>query len=143
MSRLRTLLREAFELPNNVLSIEDGCNQSYYEYINQFLSFAKQHLQLDEFPSQIIIVAQRYHGLTTGAFFPSEKKIFIYGKNRALVDIIRTLAHELTHFRQLLQNKIKSAERDWNLEAEADIEAGKMVYTFARVNDQNMIIYDL
>jgi hypothetical protein len=64
------------------------------------------------------------------------------GGGRALVDMMRTLAHELTHYRQRLQNKIKSTKRDWDLEGEADTEAGKLVFTYAHAVEENMAVYD-
>jgi Zn-dependent peptidase ImmA (M78 family) len=92
---------------------------------------------------QIEIVAQRIGGMTTGAYDPATHKILVLGGSRALADVLRTLAHELTHYRQRLQNKIKSTKRDWEIEGEADAEAGKMVYTYAHTVPENMAIYDL
>lgn len=159
MHRIRYLLRETFELQNDVaeqppveqisdpetsLSIDEGCglSEEAWQHLNAFAQFCQENLGLPNLPN-VHIVATREGGMTTGAYDPQSHEILVYGKNRALVDIMRTLAHELTHYRQRLQDKIKSAKRDWNLEGEADAEAGKMVYTYTHSAPENMGVYEL
>jgi hypothetical protein len=110
--------------------------------VKEFLEFCKTNLGLPNIPN-INIADNRNNGMTTGAYEPSTDRISVYGKGRALVDVLRTLAHELTHYRQRLNDQIKSNDRDWNLEGEADAEAGKMVYTFAHQDPNYMQIYEL
>lgn len=143
MHKLRFLLKESFELPQP-LQIDAGCGygDEARMHANDFAIFCMQQLGLEQLPS-ILIVATREGGMTTGAFNPANDQIMVLGGGRALVDMLRTLAHELTHYRQRLQNKIKSTERDWDLEGEADAEAGKMVYTYAHAVPENMAIYEL
>jgi hypothetical protein len=142
MHRVRYLLKESFELPSQ-LSIDEGCGfgEEAWKHVNDFAEFCKENLGLPNLP-KIRIVATREGGMTTGAYDPKTHMILVYGKGRALVDVLRTLAHELTHYRQRLQDKIKSFKRDWDLEGEADAEAGKMVYTYAHASEENMGIYE-
>jgi hypothetical protein len=143
MHRVRYLLRESFELPSNITVDQDcGWGDQAWSHLHEFCSWCQQNLQLPSIP-RIRIVATREGGMTTGAYDPQSDVILVYGRERALVDVLRTLAHELTHFRQRLQDRIKSTQRDWDLEGEADAEAGKMVYTYAHADPKNMMVYEL
>jgi hypothetical protein len=143
MDKLRFLLRESFELARTI-QIDDNCGYSddARMHSNNFADYCKQNLGLPNLPD-IQFVAERVGQMTTGAFDPSNNKIMVLAGGRALSDVLRTLAHELTHYRQMLQKKIKTTQRDWNLEGEADAEAGKMVFTYAHATPDNMAIYEL
>jgi hypothetical protein len=143
MHRIRYLLRESFDLPSQI-TIDEACGwgEQSWHHVNEFAKWCQENLGLPNIP-RIKIVGEREGGMTTGAYDPQTDTISAYGSQRALVDVLRTLAHELTHYRQRLQNRIKSTQRDWDLEGEADAEAGKMVYTYAHANPQNMSIYEL
>ena len=143
MHKLRFLLKESFQLESNI-SIDEGCGfgESHWKFVNEFANYCKQNLGLPDVPS-IKIVDNRQGGMTTGAYDPQTHGILILGKGRALVDVLRTLAHELTHYRQRLKNQIKSDKRDWNIEGEADAEAGKMVFTFAHSDPSRLGIYEI
>ena len=143
MHKLRFLLKESFELPQALeINPECGYSDDARMHANGFATYCKQNLGLPNLP-KIIVLAVRLPGMTTGAFDPKDDIIYVLGGGRALVDMLRTLAHELTHYRQRLQDKIKSTKRDWNLEGEADAEAGKMVFTYAHATPDNNIIYEL
>jgi hypothetical protein len=143
MNKLRFILKESFELPQALeIDVECGYSDDARMHANNFATYCQQNLQLPNLP-RIKIVATRVGGMTTGAFDPSNNEILVLGGGRALIDVLRTLAHELTHYRQRLQDKIKSTQRDWNLEGEADAEAGKMVYTYAHASPENAIVYEL
>lgn len=143
MHKLRSILKESFQLPSNI-SVDENCGwgEEAWFHLSEFCDFCKQNLGLPKIPN-IRIVSVREGGMTTGAFDPATDMILVYGLDRAVVDVFRTLAHELTHYRQRLQNKIQSTKRDWELEGEADAEAGKMVYTYAHATPENMGIYEL
>lgn len=143
MHKLRFVLKESFQLPQS-LEIDAECQYSDEArmHANDFAEFCKEQLAIPNLP-KISIVANRVGQMTTGAFDPSNDMIIVLGGGRALVDVLRTLAHELTHYRQRIQNKIKSTKRDWNLEGEADAEAGKAVYMYAHAVPENMAIYEL
>lgn len=75
--------------------------------------------------------------VTTGGFMPQSDTIHVRCKTRLLVDILRTLAHELTHHKQYErgdQDRIESEPTDifaW-YENEAYINAGNFVKDFCR-----------
>lgn len=143
MYHITRLLKEAFNLPSNI-NVDAECQwgDEKWHHLIEFSNWCRRNLELPDLPS-IRIVASRENGMTTGAFNPATNEISVYGTNRALVDILRTLAHELTHYQQRLNDKIKTMERDWTIEGEADAAAGKMVYTYAHASPQNMGIYEL
>jgi len=114
MNRLRCILKESFNLPQP-LKIDENCgwsNEGYF-HANNFALWCQKNLGLQKLP-HIKIVSHREGGMTTGAFDPSNDTIIVLGGGRALVDVMRTLAHELTHYRQRLQNRIKSTKEIGN-----------------------------
>jgi len=97
----------------------------------EFLDYVSNHFKLDDYPT-IKILAERHHGMTYGAFDPNTNEIMVYGKGRGFADILRTAAHELTHYWQKVENRIPKdlKGRDHQLEAEANIQAGDLIYMF-------------
>ena len=84
--------------------------------------------------------------MTTASYVPSENSNHIRCTGRALVDILRSIGHELTHNRQ---REVKSFDMGdtvqtiggW-IEDEANAKAGIMIKDFA-MNYGFEIIYDL
>ena len=64
----------------------------------------------------------------TGWYRNSENLMWVYTGNRNLIDILRTVAHELTHRKQGIQGRIKGHSPPGSkLEREADAEAGYLM----------------
>lgn len=72
----------------------------------------------------------------TGGHVPGSGKIWVYAKNRNLVDLLRTVFHELVHVRQHELDMIKpnSSYPGSPIEAMADIMAGKMIKVYGAAN---------
>jgi hypothetical protein len=72
----------------------------------------------------------------TGGHVPGSGKIWIYAKNRNLVDILRTTFHELVHVRQHDLDMIKpdSSYPGSPIEAMADMMAGKLIKIYGAAN---------
>ena len=72
----------------------------------------------------------------TGGHVPGSGKIWIYAKNRNLVDILRTTFHELVHVKQHDLDMIKpnSSYPGSPIEAMADMMAGKMIKIYGAAN---------
>ncbi|MFY8211602.1 MAG: hypothetical protein ACOVLB_02875 [Candidatus Nanopelagicus sp.] len=77
-------------------------------------------------------------GHHTGRHVNGEDKVWIYVKNRNLVDIFRTVFHELVHLRQDELNMIKpgSSYPGSPIEAEADMMAGKYIKIFGKAHPE-------
>ena len=72
----------------------------------------------------------------TGGHVPGSGKIWVYVKNRNLVDILRTIFHETVHVRQHQDNKIEpnSSYPGSPIEAQADMIAGKYIKIYSAAN---------
>ena len=138
-------MKEAFsEEPMTNITIPSCINDQHQKYINSLIDYAKSQLKLTELPEIILTDDRNDAPMTTGSYIPEENKLFIYVKNRALCDYLRTIAHELVHVKQHLEDRIPSdlQGRNKELEAEANIAAGDIIYDFAH-KDENQSIYDL
>jgi hypothetical protein len=85
------------------------------------------------------------HGITTTAAYEvNNNTCRIYGKNRALVDICRSIAHEMTHMMQdetgLLTGHIQDAGGFH--EDQANAKAGELIKRFAKSKDGRRAIYE-
>ena len=73
-------------------------------------------------------------GHHTGQHTEGDNKVWVYAKNRNLVDILRTVAHELAHVRQSELNMIKpgSSYPGSPIELLADMVAGKLIKIYGK-----------
>ena len=73
---------------------------------------------------------------TAGYFHPNNCTIFVAVHNRAIADIMRTLAHELTHCRQKQQGVLFPDDDNGlqPLEDEANTMSGRLVRFYGRKN---------
>jgi len=103
--------------------------------LRDFLPIAVSHLKLNALPKfnleKTIGTSEKP---TFGHYDPANNAITIAIANRQPVDIIRTLAHELTHFKQESEGKLhpQSGETGSNEEDEANAEAGVMLREFSQ-----------
>jgi len=104
------------------------------ELLNKFVKFVKNELDIQKMPT--IIVQNNREGLKTTAnydYTKENKVIKVCGKNRALVDIMRSIAHELVHHKQFEQGRLKVQPPDigGEIEDEANAKAGQFIKMFA------------
>ena len=82
--------------------------------------------------------------VTTAAYDPNSKKCYIYGKERATVDVCRSIAHEMTHMMQdemgLLVGHIQDAGGFH--EDQANSKAGELIKLFAKSKEARKSIYE-
>ena len=73
----------------------------------------------------------------TGWYRDSENLMWVYTGNRNLIDILRTVAHELVHRKQGTQGRIKGPSSPGSkLEREADAEAGYLMKLYGAENPE-------
>jgi hypothetical protein len=113
--------------------------------IGEFCAFCADNLPIiGNF--KIYITSDRIsHGITTTAAYEVNNNVCrIYGKNRALVDICRSIAHEMTHMMQdetgLLTGHIQDA--GGYHEDQANAKAGELIKRFAKSKDGRRAIYE-
>lgn len=146
MKDIQNKLFKLFENEEKIkLNIPEFIEPEKHPYISNCLSYIKNHLNLKQLPNIEFMNNRNEIPMTTGSFIPENNTVYVYIKNRALCDYLKTLAHELTHYKQYVENRIPEdiQERDENLESEANTEAGNIIYNFAHMNDENQKIYDL
>ncbi len=129
------------------LSIDKNLNydQDKLRLASEFVIFCVDHLPI-EGDCNIYIVADRdAHGITTTAVYQMGKNVCkIYGKNRAFVDVLRSIAHEMTHMMQdemgLLTGHIRDAGGFH--EDQANAKAGELIKLFAKSKKDRKAIYE-
>ena len=94
--------------------------------INEFVKFVAEKLRMDEIPEVHIETDPEFatNNKTFGIYYPDANAftVEVYGRN--IVDVLRTIAHEMTHHRQMEVNSSKSRTE---LEIEATTAAGMLV----------------
>jgi len=133
----------------NILGVEDGIEgmtPEKVEIIKSFINFVCNRLGIEEPVSIYLHKGRDEYIMTTASYVPGENSNHIRCTGRALVDILRSIGHELTHNRQ---REVKSFDMGetiqtiggW-IEDEANAKAGIMIKDFA-MNFGFEIIYDL
>ena len=108
--------------------------------VKKFLAWTSKKLNLESTPkiefSYDSDEAQEGHH--TGRHNPETGEVWVYCANRNLVDILRTVFHELTHVRQGELNMIKPGDSypGSPIEAEADVMAGKYIKIFGKAHPE-------
>ena len=111
------------------------------DMLEVFLPFVKEKLELDGFPTIRLekeIIDDRQP--TFGKFVNEEHTIYLAINNRHPLDIIRTLAHELVHFRQDSRDELDdmSGETGSPAENQANELAGVVMRDFNKANPKFM-----
>ena len=107
--------------------------------VNKFVDWTAKKLNLQKVPTIELSMdseeAQTNHH--TGGHVPGEGSVWVYAKNRNLVDILRTVFHELVHVRQHEIGMIKPGDSypGSPIEAMADMLAGKYIKIYGEKNN--------
>ena len=111
-----------------------------------FINFCREHLPIDSDSVSIYLVDSRddYNIGTTAHYNLRDKEIAIYCKNRALVDILRSVAHELTHMMQDETGLITGPVQDAGgfHEDQANAKAGELIKLYAKSKPERKRIYE-
>ena len=112
--------------------------------VEDFCAFCKEKLGIEEMP-EIRLVNDWEPGMSTGAFTPSPiNKIKVLCGGRLLLDVLRSIGHELTHRWQdeqgILKDIPKQGKRDSSDESDIEVDfenvanskAGELVKRFSR-----------
>jgi hypothetical protein len=111
--------------------------------LRDFLPIAVKHLELDHIPK--IHLAKEIsdtHVPTFGRFENESKTITVVVDNRNIVDVLRTLAHEMVHYRQGEEHRLDADS--WHtgspIEDEANAEGGVIMRLFNQAHPNYMKI---
>jgi len=91
------------ELLNEGLSKKDT-----FGILHDFVRFAAEYLELETLPKFDFVfdAKQSVENKSFGGYRPGAEHITITVKNRHVMDVCRTLAHELVHFKQDLNDEL-------------------------------------
>jgi len=128
--QIKTLLRERL-LTKDDLDIRD---------VADFVNFAKEYLGIDD-DIKIVLAFEKTPDIRTTAYYNNgEKRVKVYVKNRAIVDVCRSIAHELVHHKQNLEGRITNPEIDGadgsEIENEANAVAGVIIRKWGRIHPE-------
>jgi len=110
--------------------------------ITEFVKFVKKELELKECPTVVLQNGRGKLKTTAHYDYSKENKIIrINAKNRALVDVMRSIAHEMVHHKQYEQGRLKVKPPDigGEIEDEANAKAGQYIKMFSKMDET---IYD-
>ena len=113
----------------------DSKDLTLVDALSDFLPIAIKHLGLESLPKIHLLKDMEHeetHVPTFGEFINDTNEINLAINGRHPVDIIRTLAHEMTHFKQNCLGELRpdSGETGSDEENEANSEAGIMLREF-------------
>jgi hypothetical protein len=111
--------------------------------LKDFVIFAKNHLGLKSAPKVVLQNGKKDLRTTANYDYSNpEKVIKINAKNRMIVDVMRSIAHEMVHHRQFEQGRLDGAKPPdigGEIEDEANAVAGQIIKLYAQ---EDKTIYD-
>lgn len=129
------------------LTISKDLNYSpeHLRLAGEFVIFCGEHLNI-EGDYQVFIVSEREpHGISTTAVYEVGNNCCrVYAKNRHLADVLRSIAHEMTHMMQDQTGLITGPVQDAGgfHEDQANAKAGEIIKLFAKSKPDRRMIYE-
>jgi hypothetical protein len=114
------------------------------QLFENFLGFCKEKLDIKRMPVSIEIVKERVEGATTGAYYPSSQTVSVLGGNRLFLDVMRSVAHELTHHKQNERGTLQELMQEYPedlyspYENEAYEKSGNLIKEWVRKNKESV-----
>jgi len=130
-------LFEVFQRVNNVVLNEEVLpKERRQEIIEEFVQYCADELKLEDTPELEISYDNKdaQDMRSYGLYTPHQNKLMVVAVNRNLGDILRTIAHELVHHRQFLDNKLTQDSNTTGSEQEneANAMAGVLMRNFGK-----------
>lgn len=114
----------------------DNFDDNKRELVMKFIKFVSENLELDSDCKIYLSSKRNKHLETTASYNPTNHNIWIYVKNRNMLgDVLRSIAHEMMHFKQNLRGDLHSnSGKDGSRhENEANSFSGIMIRKFGRM----------
>jgi hypothetical protein len=127
------------------ISTDLGLNPEQAVLIGDFCNFCANHFPIKSNFKVFVVDDREIHDIpTTAAYHRGRNIIKVYGKNRALVDILRSIAHELTHLKQDERGELVGMIQDagGEIEDEANAKAGEIIKLYAKSDPERRRIYE-
>jgi len=126
--RIKYILRE---------NLYNGANGSRIDSLKDFVKFCQRHLKLTDLP-KIDLTNDKSKTTTYAHNDIANDEIVVYMGNRSLGDVMRSLAHELVHYEQKQNGKLKHDGSDGvtgsPIENEANAVAGVIMREYGQNN---------
>tara|TARA_A100001515_G_scaffold96693_1_gene77642 strand:+ start:988 stop:1416 length:429 start_codon:yes stop_codon:yes gene_type:complete len=122
-----------------------GVSPRQLQLISEFCVYCAEQLPIEREYKIYVITDRAAHNIaTTAAYHVGDNICKVYGKNRALVDILRSIAHEMTHMMQDEKGLITGHVRDAGgfHEDQANARAGELIKLFAKSKKGRKEIYE-
>ena len=106
--------------------------------MEKFIEFCNTHLGIEN-PCIIRLTKDRdVNGIVTTAYYDIINCVIcVYIKDRAIMDIMRSVAHEIVHHHQNERGDLMGSPEDGSpLENEANAKAGEMIRIFGKQNPE-------
>ena len=127
-NRIKHILRE---------NLYNGANGSRIDSLKDFVKFCQRHLKLTNLP-KIDLTNDKSKTTTYAHNDIANDEIVVYMGNRSLGDVMRSLAHELVHYEQKQNGKLKHDGSDGvtgsDIENEANAVAGVIMREYGQNN---------
>ena len=127
-NRIKYILRE---------NLYNGANGSRIDSLKDFVKFCQRHLKLTDLP-KIDLTNDKSKTTTYAHNDIANDEIVVYMGNRSLGDVMRSLAHELVHYEQKQNGKLKHDGSDGvtgsPIENEANAVAGVIMREYGQNN---------
>lgn len=125
------------------MKLIDVIKEEKIQILQNFVRFAIDELGISQIPRLIITGTpiSNSESNSFAAYDRNEKKILLYIKKRHIMDVLRSLAHELVHFKQDLDGVLNadSGKTGSNHENEANAIAGKLMRKYGKLNPELFI----
>lgn len=122
---LKKLLRES------LVTKSDSEARSYANFIN----FAKKLIGIND-DIKVELVYERRPDITTTAYYNLDGFVVVYAKDRAFIDVCRSIAHELQHHKQNIDGRLQDVAKDGadgsEIENEANAVAGVVIRQYGK-----------
>lgn len=109
----------------------------------EFVKFVQKELDINSMPTITIQNGRGKLKTTANYDYTKPNKIIkVNAHNRALVDIMRSIAHELVHHKQYEQKRleVKPPDIGGEIEDEANAKAGQYIKMYSKIDNT---IYDI
>lgn len=107
--------------------------------IADFVNFAKKHLNIDD-DIKVALAYERTPDIKTTAYYNLDGFIKVYVKDRAIIDVMRSICHEFVHHKQNLEGRLTNTTEDGadgsDIENEANAVAGKIIRIYGKLHPE-------
>lgn len=107
--------------------------------LSDFVNFSKEYLGITD-DVKVQLAFERTPELKTTAYYNTDGFLVVYVKNRAIIDVCRSIAHELVHHKQNLEGRLVDTAKDGEdgspIENEANSVAGIIIRKYGKLHPE-------